>query len=197
MAWIDDPMSVLSDEGLKQAIRGAPSEQARAELKRALAWSERVNWAISEIVRGIPPFSGARMFLQDMRNTADVVVVSATPVETLRREWSEHGIAQFAALICGQESGSKRLQIQLAGNHYPKNHVIMVGDAPGDLEAARANDALFYPIVPGHEGACWEQLRAEGIDRFCSGMYAGQYETQLVARLTDALPAVPPWEKEK
>ena len=27
----------------------------------------------------------------------------------------------------------------------------MIGDAPGDMEAAKANDALFYPINPGGE----------------------------------------------
>ena len=54
-AWVDDPASVLSNEGLKQAIAKAESE-AKKELEIALKWSERVNWAIQEIVKGVPPF---------------------------------------------------------------------------------------------------------------------------------------------
>jgi len=52
----------------------------------------------------------------------------------------------------------------------------MVGDAPGDLQAAKANDVLFYPVVPGEEEASWEWLSREGLDRFFEERYAGQYE---------------------
>jgi hypothetical protein len=31
----------------------------------------------------------------------------------------------------------------------------MVGDAMGDLEAAKANGVLYYPINPGAEDASW------------------------------------------
>ena len=38
---------------------------------------------------------------------ADVMVISQTPGEALRREWAEHGIEKHVRLIAGQEMGSK------------------------------------------------------------------------------------------
>ena len=42
----------------------------------------------------------------------------------------------------------------------------MIGDAPGDYQAAEANRPLFFPINPGAEEASWRRLFEEGIDRF-------------------------------
>ena len=71
----------------------------------------------------------------------------------------------------------------------------MIGDAPGDLNAARGAGALFYPINPGHEEASWERFYLEGCDRFLKGHYAGSYEEQLIAEFDRYLPDVPPWER--
>jgi len=196
-AWVDDPGSVLSNDGLRRAIEEAESEEARRELEHVLEWSERVNWAIAEIVRGIPPFPYVRESLERLSGQADVVVVSQTPLEALEREWAEHGIDRYVALICGQEMGTKKEHIAHAARHYPKDHVLMVGDAPGDLRAAQANHVLFYPIVPGEEEASWELFYREALDRFFAGSYAGDYERELIERFERALPERPPWEVEK
>ncbi len=151
-AWVDDPNSVLSNEGLKRAIAKAEG-QAKKELEIALVWSERVNRAVTEIVKGIPPFPFVRESLHKMQGKADVVVVSATPGETLAREWTEHDLAQYVAVIAGQEMGTKAQQLQLATKgRYQENHVLMIGDAPDDLQAAKTNNALFYPVSPGRRG---------------------------------------------
>ena len=196
-AWVDDPGSVLSNDGLRRAIEEAESEEARRELEHVLEWSERVNWAIAEIVRGIPPFPYVRESLERLSGQADVVVVSQTPLEALEREWAEHGIDRYVALICGQEMGTKKEHIAHAARHYSKDHVLMVGDAPGDLRAAQANHVLFYPIVPGEEEASWELFYREALDRFFAGSYAGDYERELIERFERALPERPPWEVEK
>ncbi len=193
-AWAEDPESRLSNEGLKQAIERAESEEVREELEHVLAWSERVNWAVGEIVKGIPPFPGVRECLVRLHGKADVIVVSATPLEALNREWAEHEIARFTHLICGQELGSKSEHIQRTARHYPRNDVLMVGDAPGDLAAAKANDALFYPIIPGKEENSWAQLHEEMLDRFLEGRYAGEVERDLIEQFHRALPERPPWE---
>ena len=73
----------------------------------------------------------------------------------------------------------------------------MVGDAPGDLKAARANDALFYPIEPGREEASWERLYREGLDRFVAGTYAGAYERERIDAFEALLPTAPPWERRE
>ena len=193
-AWVDDPKSLLSNDGLKQAIDQATDPEAKQELQLALAWSERVNWAIEEIVKGMPPFPHVRESLEKIRPLADVIVVSATPGEALIREWEEHDIAIYVKIIAGQEMGKKAQHLNYAAKgRYEKNHVLMIGDAPGDMKAARTNDALFYPINPGDEIESWKRFHDEAFDKFINGEYAGKYEQKLIAEFDSYLPELPPW----
>jgi hypothetical protein len=63
------------------------------------------------------------------------------------------------------------------------------------MRAAKANDALFYPINPGHEEASWQKFYEEAVHRFLAGEYAGDYEAALIAEFEQLLPEVPPWKK--
>jgi len=195
-AWVDDPNSLLSNDGLKQAIDEASGPDAKRELEHALAWSERVNWAIGETVKGMPPFPYVRESLEKIQPLADVIVVSATPCEALAREWEEHDIAKYVEIIAGQEMGKKARHLEYATKgRYEMNHVLMVGDAPGDMKAAKANDALFYPINPGDEVKSWKRFHDEAFDKFMNGEYAGEYEQKVIAEFDGYLPELPPWEK--
>jgi phosphoglycolate phosphatase-like HAD superfamily hydrolase len=193
-AWVDDPESLLSNDGLKQAIERAADPEAKKELELALAWSERVNWAIGQIVKDMPPFGCVRQALEKMQPLADIIVVSGTPNEALRREWEEHDIAKYVKVIAGQEMGNKTQHLEYAAKgKYEKDHILMVGDAPGDMKAARVNDALFYPINPGNEAESWKRFCDEGFDKFINGEYAGRYEEKLTAQFDSYLPELPPW----
>ncbi len=164
-------------------------------LARALAWSKAVNEAISTIVRHVPPFPFVRESLQKAAVNADVLVVSATPVEALAREWEEHGLSQYVKVIGGQEMGTKTEILRLARSHgYLEKHVLMVGDALGDLQAAQDNGVLFYPINPGDEERSWQRFHDEVLDKFFGGAYAGDYEAQVIAEFSDRLPGKPPWK---
>jgi phosphoglycolate phosphatase-like HAD superfamily hydrolase len=194
-AWVGDPKSLLSNDGLKQAIEKTTDPEAKIELELALAWSERVNWAIEEIVKGMPPFPYVRESLEKMQPMADVIIVSATPGEALIREWEEHGIAKYVEIIAGQEMGTKTQHLGYATKgRYEKNHVLMIGDAPGDMKAAKANDALFYPVNPGDEIESWKRFGDEAFDKFANGEYAGQYEQKLIAEFDSYLPEMAPWQ---
>jgi len=194
-AWVDDPESLLSNEGLKQAIEKTTEPAAGKELHLALDWSERVNATIKDIVKGMPPFPHVRQSLEKISPFADVIVVSATPCEALVREWREHDIAAYVDVIAGQEMGTKTQHLSYAAKgKYDTNHVLMVGDAPGDMKAAKANDALFYPINPGTEIESWKRFHDEAFDKFINGNYAGSYEENLIARFEQCLPEKPPWE---
>ena len=70
----------------------------------------------------------------------------------------------------------------------------MIGDAPGDLKAAKDNGILFYPIIPGQEEESWDRFNREALERFFSGTYAGDYERELIEKFEAALPERPPWE---
>ena len=78
--------------------------------------------------------------------------------------------------IAGQEMGKKALHLELAaGSKYEKDHVLMIGDAPGDMRAAHKNGALFYPINPGREDTSWQRFYDEAFDRWLEpGDYASR-----------------------
>ena len=166
------------------------------DLKRTLDWSKAVNEAISGMVRGVPPFPCVRESMEHLCAWADILVVSATPHEALQREWEEHDLAKYTVAICGQEVGTKKESLG-AAQKYPANHTLMIGDAPGDHQAAVANHALFFPINPGAEEASWRRFYEEGIERFLSGRFAGEYQADLLAEFDRCLPDRPPWPVEE
>jgi phosphoglycolate phosphatase-like HAD superfamily hydrolase len=174
------------------ALEKAAATSGDPHLKRALDWSKAVNVAVEQIVRGVPPFPYVRECLTKLSAKADLLVVSATPNEALRREWEEHGVAKFVQAICGQEIGTKK-EVLVNAKKYPANHTLMIGDAPGDYSAAKANSALFFPINPGHEDASWKRLLDEGIDRFFGGTFSGEYQQKLLAEFDTYLPEKPTW----
>ena len=164
-------------------------------MDQAWAWTTGVNATIADMVHGVPPFPYVRESLDFLADKADMIVVSATPLEALTREWQEHDIAKYVRVIAGQEMGNKALHLELAARgKYAPDHILMIGDAPGDMKAARANDALFYPINPGHEEESWQRFYEEAVHRFLAGEYAGAYEAQLIAEFDELLPEVPPWK---
>jgi phosphoglycolate phosphatase-like HAD superfamily hydrolase len=182
----------LSDAGLKAYMAQHPDP----EFDKAWSWTKGVNATIADLVHGVPPFPFMRESLQALQDKADVVVVSATPTEALVREWEEHDIARYARVIAGQEMGTKKQHLALAAKgKYVAGHILMMGDAPGDMEAAKANGTLFFPINPGHEEASWERFFKEGLGKFTGGTYAGAYEASLIAEFEKLLPSMPPWKK--
>ncbi|MCP4518237.1 MAG: HAD family hydrolase, partial [Delftia sp.] len=149
-----------SNAGLQAYMAAHPGP----ELDTAWAWTTSVNATVADLVTGVPPFPLVRQSLSYLSDKADMIVVSATPLEALAREWHEHGLADYVRVIAGQEMGKKALHLELATRgKYAPQRVLMIGDAPGDmLRAARANDALFYPINPGQEEV-WD----DGVDEDC------------------------------
>ncbi len=190
-AWVREESS-LGNPALKAAVERNPAP----DLVLTLRWSEAVNASIEEMVQGVPPFPGVRESLEKMAARADIIVVSGTPGEALEREWREHDLAGHVRLIAGQELGSKKDHLSLtAAGKYPADHMLMIGDAPGDMKAAKAVGALFYPVNPGAEEASWERFSGEALERFFAGRYAGGYEAQLIVEFDELLPETPPWKR--
>jgi hypothetical protein len=166
-------------------------------LKQALEWSKAVNRSIADLVEGVAPFPWFRNCAEKLARQADIICVSATPGEALEREWQEHDIAQYAAVIAGQEMGSQKEHLKMAaGGKYAKDCILMIGDGPGDLAAARANGALFFPINLGQEEQSWERFYGEGIDQFFDQTYASGYQASLIEEFEKSLPEMPPWKSK-
>ncbi|MGE5606335.1 MAG: HAD family hydrolase [Bacteroidota bacterium] len=191
--WVNSG-SLLSNETLEEKV----AKTGDPVLKMILDWSIAVNKTIEELVHNIPPFPYVRESLAKVSGQADLICISQTPCEALEREWAEHGIDKHLALIAGQEMGTKKEHLQLAAvGKYQANHILMVGDALGDLEAAKANGALFYPINPGYELESWKRFSEEALGHFFNETYQGEYEARLIKEFHSLLPETPPWDPRK
>ncbi len=100
------------------------------------------------------------------------------------------------SLIAGQDMGTKRQHLEFAAKrNYPDDHILMIGDAPADRDAAHSVHALYYPINPGAEEVSWQRFHDEASARFLEGTYAGEYEKSLIAEFDKLLSDIPPWRK--
>ena len=189
--WIERETK-LGNPALIAEVKKNPDE----DLKRCMDWSLEVNERIADLVKNIPPFPLVRESLQKIQDKADVIVVSQTPLEALAREWKEQDIDQYVRLIAGQELGTKSEHIDFAASgKYDTAKMLMIGDAPGDLKAAKDNNALFFPVNPGDEEGSWELFYNEAVDKFFDGSYAGEYEAKLIEKFNQYLPERATWEE--
>lgn len=185
--WVDSE-SKLTHEHLELAVEQEP------ELRSVLEWSQSVNRDIAENMRPIPPFDGVREALELMRERADLVVVSLSPHHALQQEWGGANFDRLVDGIAGLDLGSKPHQVELAIQQggYDLNKVLLMGDAPGDLKAARESGISFYPTLPGKESDCWRHFMDEDFERFLQGTYRGDVEQAHIATFEDLLQDSPP-----
>lgn len=180
----------LNNAGLEDYLQEHPES---AEIRNVINWSYDVNKRVGEMVHSVPPFPYVRESLEKLQAFADIVVVSATQTLALEREWAEHDLVKLTTAVKGQEAGSKKEVIASLKNHYAPGHMLMIGDAPGDRDAAKSNGALFYPIWPDKEAAAWARFD-DCITALISGTYAGKIEDENIAYFETLLPEAPSWE---
>jgi len=170
------------------ALQSWMTEHPSPFLDDVMRWSIRSDALFEEHTRGLLPFANVEAAMSLLAQKADIMVVSSASGRGLAKDWSFSGLAKYTALIAGQELGSKSAQLQMgAAGKYPPEKILMIGDAPGDLDAARAINALFFPISPGAEEESWLRLREEALPRFFAGTFHGEYEDALVKKFLDFL----------
>ena len=184
----------LGNPALRDLLEREPDEG----LAQVYRWSRESDAAIAASVHGVAPFPYVRETLSRAFDGADIMVVSHTPCATLEREWTEHDLSRFVMCLGGQECGSKTEQIRrVSAGKYPSERILMIGDSFGDLAAAEANHALFFPVVPGHETESWQELANEGLARFFEGNFTDIYQKKLLDGFRDALSGVTPQETDR
>jgi phosphoglycolate phosphatase-like HAD superfamily hydrolase len=162
-----------------------------ARLAAVLAWSESVDRAIASLPAP-PAFAGAVAALPILASCTDILVLTGAPTSAIRSEWKRAGILDYAFDVAGQEEGPKASCLAArSGGRSASGSVLVVGDAPGDLEAARCTSSAFFPIIPGREEACWSLFVSTGLPRFLEGERSPG--RGLIAEFLAALPADPPW----
>ena len=176
-AWAENAPE-LSNGALAKAIETAKGPA----LAKALSWSEKVNAAIDALPEGDKkPFAGVAEGLAAAHEVADVAIVSSANREAVEEEWVRCGLADSVDVLCCQDAGSKAACIaQLKAKGYAADHILMVGDAPGDKAAAEKNGVYYYPILVRHEAESWAEFVSKALPALTGGEYAPYGEEKAV-----------------
>src|SRR5262249_15153304 len=79
---------VARETKLGNATLAAEVKNGNQGLAQIKVWSDAVNAAVEDIVRGVPPFPLVRESLQKLTQHADAMCISQTPSAALQREWA-------------------------------------------------------------------------------------------------------------
>ena len=176
--WVETSPA-LSNDALQKAIDAGGGEV----LKKALSWSKKVNASINELPFEVKkPFDGVKEGLEYAHSLADIAIVSSANLQAVEEEWALYGLLDHVDILLAQNVGSKAFCIaELLKKGYDKDKVLMTGDAPGDLDAAKSNGVFYYPILVRHEGESWKEFKDTAVDRLVSGGYGGAYQEEKTA----------------
>lgn len=169
-----DTAPALSNDGAAKAAEEATDPEAKLILTKALSWSKAVNAAIGKLPEEVKiPYDGAKEGLAAAHSFADVAMVSSANRDAVEEEWGKFGLLEHTDIVLAQDVGSKAACIaaMLRFGYDPKK-VLMVGDAPGDSDAAEKNGVYYYPILVGHEKESWDEAIAVAFGKLQSGDYA-------------------------
>lgn len=158
-------------------------------LRRAYDWSIAVNQSVDRLPREDKrPFAGVRSALKMAHESVDLAVVSSANRDAVMEEWEEHELLEYVDVVLAQDSGSKASCIGALMEHgYAKEHVLMCGDAAGDMEAAKKNGVFYYPVMVRHEAQSWNEFVTEGLAHFLDGTYGGTYQDRKIKEFLDNL----------
>ena len=171
--WVDTAPA-LSNDAVAKAAAEAEDPDAKLILEKALSWSKAVNAAIVKLPEDLKvPYAGAKEGLAAAHLFADVAMVSSANRDAVEEEWGKFGLLEHTDIVLAQDVGSKAHCIaKMLQFGYVPDKVLMVGDAPGDCDAAQKNGVWYYPILVNHEKRSWDELVSAGFDKLRSGTYA-------------------------
>lgn len=183
-AWVKESKELSND-----ALKLAAENTGGICLKKALSWSEQVNEDIKKIPESMKmPFKGAEEGLQYAHDFADIAVVSSANRQAVEEEWELYSMLCHTDIVLTQDVGSKAFCIgELLKMGYDKDHVLMVGDAFGDYEAAKKNGVYYYPILVKKEEESWKEFRHTAVDKFLCGAFGSGYEDEKYKEFKDNL----------
>jgi phosphoglycolate phosphatase-like HAD superfamily hydrolase len=173
-----DTAPALSNDGVAKAIETAEDEDAKIVLRKALSWSKAVNAAIVALDESLKvPYAGAHEGLEAAHRFADVAMVSSANRDAVEEEWGKFGLLSHTDIVLAQDVGSKAACIrEMLKFGYDPQKVLMIGDAPGDSDAAEKNGVHYYPILVNHEKDSWGEAVAVAFEKLRLGEYASYGE---------------------
>ena len=173
VAWAENAPA-LSNDALAKAIADSADAEEKAVLTKALNWSKAVNAAIVALPEELKvPYAGAGEGLAAAHTFADVAMVSSANRDAVEEEWGKFGLLEHTDIVLAQDVGSKAACIAAMLRYgYEADKVLMIGDAPGDCDAAERNGVHYYPILVNREKESWEEAIAVAFEKLRSGEYA-------------------------
>ena len=164
----------LSNDAVTAAAAAATDGDAKHILEKALSWSKAVNAAIVALDESLKvPYNGAKEGLAAAHAFADVAMVSSANRDAVEEEWGKFGLLDHTDIVLAQDIGSKAACIAaMLRFGYDPDKVVMVGDAPGDCDAAEKNGVHYYPILVNHEKESWDEAIEVAFGKLRSGQYA-------------------------
>ena len=174
-----DTAPALSNDSVAAAAANAECDDAKTVLEKALSWSKAVNASIVALPEELKiPYAGAKEGLAAAHTFADVAMVSSANRDAVEEEWGKFGLLEHTDIVLAQDIGSKAACIaQMLKFGYDRKKVLMIGDAPGDCDAAEKNNVWYYPILVNHEKSSWDEAISTAFSKLQSGEYA-EYEVQ-------------------
>ncbi len=170
--WAENAKT-LSNASVKAAAESAKDPIAALIFEKALAWSEAVNASIEALPEELKvPYEGAKEGLIAAHEFADVAMVSSANRDAVEAEWEKFGLLEYTDIVLAQDIGSKAACIaKMLEYGYEPQRVLMVGDAPGDADAAEKNGVFYYPILVNHEKQSWEEAIKTAFPNLKEGVY--------------------------
>jgi len=168
-----DTAPALSNDSVAKAAAETDDPTAKEILTKALSWSKAVNAAIVRLPEELKrPYDGAKEGLAAAHTFADVAMVSSANRDAVEEEWGKFGLLEHTDIVLAQDVGSKSACIaRMLQFGYDPKKVLMVGDAPGDCDAAEKNGVWYYPILVNHEKQSWDEAISTAYDALRSGDY--------------------------
>ena len=178
-----DTAPALSNDGVAKAAAEAADADAKLVLEKALSWSKAVNAAIVALDEALKvPYDGAKEGLAAAHSFADVAMVSSANRDAVEEEWGKFGLLDHTDIVLAQDIGSKAACIkEMMKFGYDPRNVVMVGDAPGDCDAAEKNGVYYYPILVNHEKESWDEAISVAFHKLQNGVFA-EYEAEKKAQ---------------
>lgn len=176
--WVDSS-SELSNKSLERLIVSKKEKgEKTVDLEQALAWSNETNSRITKLTKAQKvPFVEAAQALEEVKKFADLAVVSSANKGAVEEEWKDSDLLKYVDVLCTQEEGSKEECLaKLRMNGYDSNHIIMLGDSPGDISAAKKSGVLYYPITPTQENESWRAF----IERYFMLFLKEEYTVEIM-----------------
>ncbi|HCW52531.1 MAG TPA: phosphoglycolate phosphatase [Clostridium sp.] len=177
LKWTEETKE-LSNESLENYLKTTNNICVR----KALSWSIAVNKSIDSLSDDEKlPFKGVKETIIKSKEYANIAIVSSANEKAVLDEWNKHKLLEHVDIVLTQNVGSKAFCIKkLKEKGYSSDNVIMIGDALGDLNSAKSNDVLFYPIMVKKEEESWNIFANECLNKFINSQYIGTCENEFI-----------------